>query len=454
MTYCISEAGILKKISINVIDDSDEGKLYLTELFEKVHYLLFTIMVLFIGQVLLLLHLAGRTVADWRRENKEVQNPDDIAKWTELYLHPKPRPWWDFSMSADMATRFFAFYSLRKEFISCRKSIPPFSEAAPAERLPEHFDFAEYLSICLGDFLAHIIHLPPVTWGALWFLTVLFYLVYLSLGGDVVPVSFAWLVLGVVNLLAVMVLDRKSHRIFAMLLNPSDFPRRKMDLQTAGRAVRASLRFLPHALKKSSQSSTCAETTGLLPPRDSFPAWTDVTPSLPGRVWAWLGGSSLPNRHTALFWGGHLGPEVNMFLLRLHMIVLSVYIALVIAVFTPMLSAQEGYAVGAVYLVVSLSIVAWEFEFVLKDLITVMCKVTCCGMLRHSASIDDVIRKQKAKRALRALMMMTSIVDTAKSKRDPNNSDIGDYDEVLSHVSQDELNEIGNIFDMYDSDAR
>jgi hypothetical protein len=54
--------------------------MYLTELFEKIHYLLFTIMVLFIGQVLLLLHLANETVDDWRQENKDVQNSSDIEK--------------------------------------------------------------------------------------------------------------------------------------------------------------------------------------------------------------------------------------------------------------------------------------------------------------------------------------------------------------------------------------
>ena len=451
-----------------MVDDSEEGKIYLRELFEKVHYLLFTIMVLFICQVLLLLHLAADTVNTWRDMNREAQNPRDIEKWTQRYLHPVQRPWWDFSMSSAEPNNFFALLSLRREFIATRKTIPPFSVTDPAEHLPVHFDFAEYLSICLGDFLAHIIHLPPVTWGALWVLTAIFYGVYVWLSGDLLLVSLAWVVVGALNLWGVMMLDKKCHKILTMLLNPSDFPRPPMNVRSAAKAVVSSLRFLPHAIirettgkatpRAAAESSSCSERSNLLNRSEStapenMPAWTTVIPRAPTGVFAWLGYQTLPNRHTALFWGGHIGPELHVFLLRLHMIVLSVYVALVLTVFAPLLLEAEGVGVASAYLLVSLSIVAWEFRFVLKDLITIMCQVSCCGMLRRNGSIDEVVRKQKTRRAMRALLMMSSIVEAAEGKltKAVNGAN---YDDVLSHVSQDELNEIGNIFDMYDADGR
>ena len=95
VTFCISQAGLLKKISISIIDDTEEGKEYLTELLEKVHYLLFAIMVLFICKVLFLLHLANRTVTEWRDMNKQVQTPHAVERMREEYLHPPPSPFWE-----------------------------------------------------------------------------------------------------------------------------------------------------------------------------------------------------------------------------------------------------------------------------------------------------------------------------------------------------------------------
>jgi hypothetical protein len=89
-------------------------------------------------------------------------------------------------------------------------------------------------------------------------------------------------------------------------------------------------------------------------------------------------------------------------------------VALVIAVFVPLLAVEVGSLHAIAYLTLSLSMVAWEFQVVLRDLITTLCKVSCCGMLRQSLAIDDVIRKQKTKRAVRALMMMSSFVERAK----------------------------------------
>jgi hypothetical protein len=138
---------------------------------------------------------------------------------------------------------------------------------------------------------------------------------------------------------------------------------------------------------------------------------------------------------------------------------LSVYVALVIAVFVPLLAVEVGSLHAIAYLTLSLSMVAWEFQFVLRDLITTLCKVSCCGMLRQSSAIDDVIRKQKTKRAVRALMM-SSIVERAKGTSKHTQKDLKSsgeelvVEDVMGTISQDAINEIGNIFDMYDADAR
>jgi hypothetical protein len=122
-----------------------------------------------------------------------------------------------------------------------------------------------------------------VTWGALWLLTLVFYLVFLSLSGDVILVSLSWTVLDVLNLCGIIILDVKSHKIFSMLLNPSDFPRHRLSLQSTGRVVRSSIRFLPHALKETHPSTPSSqdERSSLLPSREDLPAWTAVNPNPP-----------------------------------------------------------------------------------------------------------------------------------------------------------------------------
>ena len=155
--FCsISSLGILKDISAILIDDSHEGQMYIQELLEKIHYLLFFIMVLFIAKVLILLQVASNSVEEWKVLNRQVQNELDVARWAERYISKPPTPCWHFFESpaervAD-PDRFFAFLSIRKEFLLHRTPIPPFTPLKSGE-LPVHFDYAHYLSICLGELL-------------------------------------------------------------------------------------------------------------------------------------------------------------------------------------------------------------------------------------------------------------------------------------------------------------
>jgi hypothetical protein len=43
------------------------------------------------------------------------------------------------------------FYSIRREFIENRETIPPYNIPPVDERLPKNFDFAKYQSIFLGN---------------------------------------------------------------------------------------------------------------------------------------------------------------------------------------------------------------------------------------------------------------------------------------------------------------
>lgn len=129
--------------------------MYITELLEKIHYLLFFIMVLFIVKVLFLLKFAKGSVNDWKIRNRQVQNAEDLEIWADRYVDKKPQRFCfplHFETRAEQQNdpdRFFAFLSLRREFLLNRTPVPPF-RPLPSNILPVHFDFAHYLSICLG----------------------------------------------------------------------------------------------------------------------------------------------------------------------------------------------------------------------------------------------------------------------------------------------------------------
>eukprot|EP00602_Paraphysomonas_sp_CaronLab_P000745 CAMPEP_0185028368 /NCGR_PEP_ID=MMETSP1103-20130426/13987_1 /TAXON_ID=36769 /ORGANISM="Paraphysomonas bandaiensis, Strain Caron Lab Isolate" /LENGTH=511 /DNA_ID=CAMNT_0027562757 /DNA_START=365 /DNA_END=1900 /DNA_ORIENTATION=- len=382
--------------------------------------------------------------------NKEAQNSADVERWKERYLSHEPKPWWNFSLERDQPSRFFAFLSMRKEFIEQRQSIPPFKPSDPESHLPVNFDYAEYLSICLGNYLAHMIHLPPLTWGLLWGLTVLFFVVYFILDGSTVWVSIFWFLIGLVNLICIIGLEKKGHKILSMLLNPSDFPRCPTSMRQAAVNVISAMRFIPYRHKVGEDVGERQPLTSSIPAE--LPAWTTVTPYKPPSYLKWWCGDVVSNRHQSLFWLGHMGPELHVALVRLHMLLRSVYIALVLAVFVPLIIADEGIGYGLLYLVLSMGVVVWEYIFVLQDLVTTLCQISCSGMLRHKPTIDDVIRRQKTKGAVRAIMMMTSLVQSTQNDDLEIKSHISD-DSLMKQVSQDEINEIASIYDMYDSDS-
>jgi hypothetical protein len=163
-----------------------------------------------------------------------------------------------------------------------------------------------------------------------------------------------------------------------------------------------------------------------------------------------FGDEAVPSKHSSLFYYGQ--PSLHILLFRVHLLVRSIFIAVFAAVIVPEIWRDYGALVAMAVIFLSLTMIVWEYMFVLRDLITTMCHVSCCGMLRKAHIQDEVLRHQKTRRAVRAVMMMTSLVshashtttcDTSKEERD-----------ILLHsVSQAEKNDIGHIFDMYDDDG-
>lgn len=460
VTFSISQAGLLKRVSVKIFDHSEEGEHELTELFEEVHYLLFAVMILFIVQVIVLLVMANRTVEKWRWMNKEAQSPDDVTKWMNLYSKEKAKKC-KFTFPRSDAYSFLAFRSLRKEFIEMRHPLPPYHFAIPEKQLPITFDYAEYLSICLGHFLAEIVELPPVAWLCLWTMCGIFYVTYLLVKGDLELFAFITMVFTLVELVGLIELQKKCNKIRDLLTNPSDFPRSSFSFKKAAKFVITGKRLVDAArqhvveenegdndLRQPLRSGSGDEHNEWL----TVPGWTNKRVKKSPKLMRFLFGDEVvPSKHSSLFWFGQ--PGFHILLFRVHLLVRSIFIAVFGAVLVPEIWKEKGAGVAISVILLSLTMIIWEYMFVLHDLITTMCHISCCGMMRNIQHQDEVMRHQKTRRTVRAVMMMTTLVSANSDSATCDMSEV-EKDNILNSISPAEKNDMCSIFDMYDDDGR
>lgn len=350
--YIIHTGGGLEKISGKLFGHTAEGIGYLTELFETVHYLLFMIMCLFIFKVLYLLHIATNTIQEWKELNRDVQNKQKVEAMRELYLQHKPKPWYDWSLGQDAPHRFFSFMSMRLELIRGRStnSQAPLDNSPTVEWLPDNFDYSEYLSRCLGEYLAELIEMPPLNLMMLWVFIAAVFGIYFAVEGDSLIFSCVWVLIGVGRLNFALIMETKANDVLAHLLNPADFPPAVLTLR--GRSL--SKKFVP---KINHLDITDHEAAPMLAQQ---PYWTTLQPSSKRWVVYWIHqrNQKLAAHQLSLYWLS--SSSVHQSLLTLHTLLGSVYISILFAVFVPLIIREYGITASILYAMVALAPVVWE----------------------------------------------------------------------------------------------
>lgn len=255
-------------------------------------------------------------------------------------------------------------------------------------------------------------------------------------------------------------LSRKLNSIYAKLLNPADFP--DWSRHDHGKE------HLPYAIGHAKElltelNATKTEERPLnsrktLQTMCTLPYWTKQKPCYGLNLRT--GEHYMSHRHHALFWFGKFGPEFLIFMVRLHLLLRSMYIALVVAVFVPQLVDCLGAVAGAVYFALAMLPVYLEYLSYLQELITTLCQVTNTGLLPNHHAVDEVLRRHKTRGAVRAIIMMTSLVQSiCPSSQQPSPDSLSTKKrrqtmtvKLPQGQTEDEINEIGDVFDMYDAD--
>lgn len=198
-TFCVTKLGFFETISTKVFGEEEEEELL--ETFEFVHYMLFFVMVFFVISVLTLVAGAENTEVMWSKMDKACRDRDylrvldDIESndesrnegesgWLRYFIQSLLLPSCFRSKSKDFRKRLSLFRGLRFEFVLERSLVAPYTPNA-TNHVEEDFNYGQYLSICLGHELAHVVHVNLLTWVFFALLTLLLHGVTMALSNRI-----------------------------------------------------------------------------------------------------------------------------------------------------------------------------------------------------------------------------------------------------------------------------
>lgn len=238
VTFAVAYGGTLDDWSSVIYGEDGEG--YIESTLESIHYLLFLVMVVTIIQVFMLISIGNTAMSNFDVLNLITQKEEDMipimdkledlpnvtfASWIEDYLVMGPVSAWEQHTERLHVEATAVFYSLRREFLECRNSLPPYDLTRPAKRLPHCFDFARYQSIFLSGYLVKIVYFTPLTWFSLWLCAVVVFALMMAVANTSYDYFMAviWLLLGYADLFIIYQLKFKCTSILEHLVNPMHF---------------------------------------------------------------------------------------------------------------------------------------------------------------------------------------------------------------------------------------
>jgi Ca2+-binding EF-hand superfamily protein len=185
------------------------------------------------------------------------------------------------------------------------------------------------------------------------------------------------------------------------------------------------------------------------------PGWTVVPKhEVEKRTWCthccieWCGGEHakhVPSKQEALFWFEHLGPWFHRFLMKLHIVIQSIYVAILGFVFIPIIFISFGILYGCLFTVAALTPVAVQWIGFYSTLVCNMSHMESTGLMLKKKRLAATIRHQKTAKAMKIIMHLTHAGAGLEGDEEVN------YDVTDPHVIQ-EQKEIAHMFELYDKE--
>lgn len=237
LTFIIAYGGTLDELSTILFGSA--GSTFIDSTLERIHYMLFLVMILAIVEVFLLIGIGNVSMANFEEMNIVSQDKEKIAEYVaradklphvtyyswmyDYFTNWDPREVWARNAENIKATETLMFYSMRREFIECRNPLPPYELAPKTKWLPNNFDYAKYQTIFLSNYMVQVVSFTPLTWLALWLVQCVIIAVMLALDGWYEFLAIFWLFFGWLDMISVYVLQDLCISISENLVNPAHF---------------------------------------------------------------------------------------------------------------------------------------------------------------------------------------------------------------------------------------
>jgi len=448
--FFIHHSGLLETISHRIHFEEEE----LIEYVENIHYALFSVMIFFVFQVMVLLRFANETAEQWTAMDKACQ--DASLNKTEWIPTEQERQ----SLSNLQAFSWITllvpqlvnkddetirdtviFRALRHEFILDRSPDPPFPAKTAKKRLVD-FNFGRYLAHAQSRVLAHVVEVEQEAWLCFAVATLVFYAFALAVRENMVILAWFWAATG----------------WFVFLFN-AVFEMHLIDLRRS---------FLPRRIDALLYESTPSlhdnnergcdfallEEKGV----DALPGWCDVDPEHyvnHERWWVtqkFVGGK--PNRQQTLFWMDRHGPHIYMLILQVNLIFTGVHVGLLLLVFVPDILEDATLTISIIYCFFAF-IPVIGIMYNKKRIVATLAQVCSVGCYRKWQIVRDVLRQQKTVAAVRtfvAIHNMHSLDQEGKDNTTEKKKLVGE-DSERSALSESGRAQVHKTFDAFDTDG-
>jgi len=175
VTFVLVQAGGIQMMSMLIYHDPE----HLLHLFEKIHFALFFVMILFLVCALWILVAASNLEAQWDEYEKVIfkhvqatllagEEPDggfDLCETMRVAAAKRSPPWKKVALMTGSATAWAhedakarcVFQRLRERFLHYMRTVEKTA-------MTTDFEFSDYLLECIKETLAHSMHLGVTTW--------------------------------------------------------------------------------------------------------------------------------------------------------------------------------------------------------------------------------------------------------------------------------------------------
>jgi calmodulin len=388
----------------------------LEELVEDVHMVFFLVAVIFLFNSIMLVFMGSRQKNLWRRYEEEAGDGLERERAVERYNQAiaqssssafawcHPMRWY----RGYMARVNLRYHALRLEFVKSDSSDRHGAHVTQEERdqmskhVTQTFDFAEYLSLQLGEVLGELVEITPRTWIGLWIMFVCLWVAYKM---DT-EVAFIVLVLfGYLDCLGMYVVYRRCLWI-QRLLTPEWCT---MHIEGSVTPVGEHSPLLRFTTQSSLNSRFSEESYG----EDDLPYLAREVPYI-GMSTFWrkfygVGEDTLyVDHHNSLFWFGHHGRHFLIFLMRFYFLVIAVLLSVFAVEFGPSIVKYDSTPIAAFKMIAVLLPVA-GLHTLMRFTYGIYIEISNIELLTNPKIVMKVVRLQKTQQTLRVLRLLSSL---------------------------------------------